>query len=116
MGPPKDNRKMFYGADHITFDKATELRKNMKNRDLFKSKFRRQHPINIFIVDFYCHEFKLAIELDGGIHKSKKALKNDSDRQHFLEKLGIKILRFSNDQIILNINNVLAEIQLGIRN
>jgi len=68
---------MFYGASKNTFEKASLLRSNMTetekilweklgNRTVFKVKFRR-HPIGIFIVDFYCHELKLAIEIDGGI-------------------------------------------------
>jgi len=118
---------MFYEADRLTFDKATELRKNLtlaelilwknlKNRTLFKAKFRRQHPINIFIVDFYCHKFKLAIELDGEIHQNNKVHKYDSERQKFIENLGIKILRFSNEQVILNLNKVIEKIQIEIKN
>jgi cyclase len=127
MKPIGDKRDMFYGADRLTFDKATELRKNMtlaelilwknlKNRALFKVKFRRQHPINIFIVDFYCHEFKLAIELEGEIHQNNKVHQYDSKRQKFIENLGIKILRFSNDQVIYNINIILEQILKEIKN
>lgn len=76
-------RNMFYGASRNIFEKASELRNNMteaenllwvelKNRKIFKVKFRRQHPIDIFIVDFYCHEFKLVIEIDGEIHLEKE--------------------------------------------
>jgi very-short-patch-repair endonuclease len=101
---------MFYGANHNVFEKASELRKNMtdaeknlwdelKNRKIFKTKFRRQHPIDIFNVDFYSHEFKLAIEIDGEIHLEKKVIDHDDGRTHDLEKLGIKILRFTNDQV-----------------
>ena len=76
-------RNMFYGANPNIFEKASELRRNMtsaekllwaelKNRKIFKSRFRRQHPIDIFIVDFYCHQNKLAIEVDGEIHSEKE--------------------------------------------
>jgi very-short-patch-repair endonuclease len=127
MKPIEDKKDMFYEADRLTFDKATELRKNLtlaelilwknlKNRTLFKAKFRRQHPINIFIVDFYCHKFKLAIELDGEIHQNNKVHKYDSERQKFIENLGIKILRFSNEQVILNLNKVIEKIQIEIKN
>ena len=72
-------RTMFYGASPNTFDKARLLRNNMteaekivwdklKNRKVFKARFRRQHPIGSFLVNFYCHEYKLAIETDGEIH------------------------------------------------
>jgi len=112
---------MFYGASRNTFKKAHELRNNMtdaekviwkelKNRRVFKTKFRRQHPIDIFIVDFYCHEFKLAIEIDGEIHLDKEIAEYDDGRTHDLEELGIKILRFTNNQVFNDINYVLKEI------
>jgi very-short-patch-repair endonuclease len=112
---------MFYGANPVTFERAAKLRQNMtlaelilwkklKNRILFKAKFRRQHPVNIFIVDFYCHEFKLAIEIDGEIHLNKKTAIYDSARTNKLEKFGIKILRFSNEQVIFNIDSVINKI------
>ncbi len=114
---------MFYGASRNTFEKARGLRKNMtntelllwnklKNRELFAVKFRRQHPIDIFVVDFYCHELKLAIEIDGGIHLIKEVSEYDDGRTHDIEDFGIKIIRFSNDQVINDIDNVL----LGILN
>jgi very-short-patch-repair endonuclease len=70
----------YFGASATTKALAAELRKNMtdaekvlwqqlRNRKLGDLKFRRQHPVGIFILDFYCHEKKLAIEVDGGIHK-----------------------------------------------
>ena len=114
-------RNMFFGASRNTFEKAHELRNNMtdaekviwkelKNRRVFKTKFRRQHPIDIFIVDFYCHEFKLAIEIDGEIHLDKEIAEYDDGRTHDLEELGIKILRFTNNQVFNDINYVLKEI------
>jgi very-short-patch-repair endonuclease len=119
------DKSMFYGANQFTFDKAKELRSNMtlaelvlwkrlKNRNLFKVKFRRQHPINRFIVDFYCHECKLAIEIDGDIHLEKDYKEKDSDRDQKIERFGIKILRFSNDQIILNNKSVTDMIILKV--
>ena len=114
-------RNMFYGASRNIFEKAHELRRNMteaekilwkelKNRRLFKTKFRRQHPIDIFIVDFYCHEFKLAIEIDGEIHLKKEVIDYDDGRTHDLEKLGIKLLRFTNDKVFTDISTILKEI------
>lgn len=108
---------MFYGADHKIFEKAKQLRNNMtgsekllwnelKNRDTFKVKFRRQHPIDIFIADFYCHECKLVIEVDGEIHTNSDVKEHDDGRTHDIEKLGIKILRFTNNEVINDIQNV----------
>ena len=89
---------MFYGASPITFDKARLLRNNMtkaeqilwdklKDRNVFKPRFRRQHPIGIFIVDFYCHEYKLAIEIDGEIHLKKEAKEYDDGFVTFVQTL-----------------------------
>ena len=114
-------RNMFYGANRNIFAKAHELRRNMteaekvlwnelKNRQLFKVKFRRQHPIDIFIVDFYCHELKLAIEIDGEIHLKQEVAEYDDGRAHDLERLGIQILRFTNYQVITNVNSVVEKI------
>ncbi|MCJ7446999.1 MAG: endonuclease domain-containing protein [Bacteroidales bacterium] len=114
-------RNMFYGACRSTFDKAHRLRRDMteaekimwnvlKNRCLFKVRFRRQHPIDIFIVDFYCHELKLAIEIDGGIHLNEKVAEYDDGRIHDIEKFGIKILRFKNDQVFKKRYFVIKEI------
>jgi very-short-patch-repair endonuclease len=114
-------RNMFYGASPNIFEKATALRKNMtlaelilwkklRDRKLFKTKFRRQHPVNIFIVDFYCHEYKLAVEIDGEIHLNEEANEYDSNRTNDLNKFGIKVLRFSNDQIIFNMDSVIIKI------
>jgi len=110
-------RNMFYGASRGIFEKARELRNNMteaekilwnelRNRRVFKSRFRRQHPIDIFIADFYCHEYKLAIEIDGEIHFKKEIQEYDDGRTHDIEKFGIKILRFSNNQIIFDLSSV----------
>jgi very-short-patch-repair endonuclease len=117
---------MFYGAKSNIFLKAYELRRNMtfaekllweelKNRSIFKVRFKRQHPIDIFIVDFYCHKLKLAIEVDGEIHLEKEIKDYDDGRTYDLEKLGLKILRFTNNQIIDDLetvrNNILNEIK-----
>ena len=116
---------MFYGADSKTFERATILRKNMtlaelilwkklKDKSIFKNKFRRQHPVGIFIVDFYNHEYKLVIEIDGEIHQSDEAINYDSGREYELEKQGIKIIRFTNEQVIFNIAFVITQIHIEI--
>ena len=120
-------RKMFYGAEPKTLGKASSLRKNMtlaekilwnklKDRKLFKTKFRRQHPVGSFIVDFYNHEFKLVIEIDGEIHENEKRKHYDSQRTKELERHGLKVLRISNHQVIFStastIDLILKEILL----
>ena len=87
------DRTMFYGADSETFEKASQLRKNMtiaelvlwkklRDRELFMTRFRRQHPIGIYIVDFYNHEFKIVIEIDGEIHQTTEINVYDSKETH----------------------------------
>jgi len=115
------NRNMFYGANAITLRAASILRKNMtlaelilwkklKDKKIFKSKFRRQHPVDIFIVDFYCHEYRLVIEIDGEIHNNEETKEYDLGRTAELNKYGISVLRFTNDQVIYNLDYVVTRI------
>ena len=84
----------------------TELR----NRKLNGLKFRRQHALDKFIVDFYCNERKLVVELDGGVHDEKINKEYDEARTAMLGGLGIYTLRFRNDEVINNIESVLQKI------
>jgi very-short-patch-repair endonuclease len=117
-----DTKQMFYGASPKIFALARSMRQNMteaelilwiklKNREIFKAKFRRQHPAGMFIIDFYCHEYKLAIELDGPIHDIDDNPEKDTNRTSLLEKLGIKVIRFSNYDVFNNIDQVISTIQ-----
>jgi very-short-patch-repair endonuclease len=85
------------------------LWKHLCNRKL-KYKFRRQHPIDRFIVDFYCAEAKLLIEIDGGSHLQKEQMEYDQARTEYLEYLGYKVIRFTNDDVRYNINAITDEI------
>ncbi len=100
---------MFLKASNLIFEKAKDLRNNpthseivlwgyLKQRPL-TFKFRRQHPIANYIVDFYCHELKLIIEVDGNIHANRKVLINDIERQTFLETNRLHFLRFTNNEV-----------------
>jgi very-short-patch-repair endonuclease len=82
----------------------------LKNRNVFKARFRRQHPLGIFIVDFYCHEYKLAIEIDGEIHLKNEVIEYDDGRSYDIEKLGIKILRFTNNEVFTDLKKIIGEI------
>ena len=75
-------------------------------------KFRRQHSIDRFIVDFYAREPRLIIEVDGPIHETQKEY--DSLRQSMLEELGYRVLRFTNDQVLQNIEQVIATIRAAL--
>jgi len=114
-------RHMFYGASKKIFLRAFELRNNMteaekvlweilKNKELFKARWKRQHPIDIFIVDFYCHKYKIVIEVDGEIHQDDEVKERDYGREHDIEKLGIRILRFTNKEIFEEIGSVKSRI------
>jgi len=82
----------------------------IKNRRLGDFKFRRQHPIGSFFLDFYCPEIKLCIELDGDQHGFDHARAKDDKRTSYLESHGICVIRFWNDEVYKNINGVLDSI------
>lgn len=74
-------------------------------------KFRRQHSIGGYIVDFYCPSKKLVIEIDGPQHLTKESKEYDKVRTKFFEGLNIRTIRFSNIEVNLNLNNVLKNIK-----
>lgn len=111
---------MFYGASSFIFQRAEELRNRMTPSEeiLWKSihinewklKFRRQHPIANWVVDFYCHAVKLVIEVDGDVHEAEDVKKNDEERETHLKKLGLTVLRFKSDDVFKNRKTVLEKI------
>ena len=84
---------------------------HLKNRQLEGRKFRRQHSIEKFIVDFYCYEEQLIIELDGEVHNEPKQIAYDDSRTKRLEKLGNRVLRFENKMVFDNLGSVVQEIK-----
>lgn len=116
---------MFYGASNLIFENAKALRNrvtesesllwNYLSKKQLGVKFRRQHPISLYIADFYCHEAKLIIELDGSIHNEAEIIKNDIERQKNLEALGLKVIRFTNNELHNNLNLVLDKIKQTIQ-
>jgi len=113
---------MFYGALPIHFELAKELRNNQIEAEIFMwnylpktqikgIRFKRQHPILYFISDFYCHKAKLVIEIDGGYHNMPEQYQYDKNRDSELEDLGLKVIRFTNEQVIFEIEKTLKEIQ-----
>ena len=91
-------------------DTETFLWSKLRSRQIAGHKFRRQFPIAQFIVDFYCLEKKVAIELDGSQHSSEDQFQYDKNRTTKLEKFGIKVLRFWDNEIFNNTNGVLEKI------
>ena len=112
---------MFLGADKLLFEKAATLRRQQTFAeeilwDYLRTKplgfkFRRQHPFASYILDFYCHRLKLAIEVDGSIHQKEDVKENDEIRQRQLEEEGLSFIRFTNDQIILRLEGVIQQIE-----
>jgi very-short-patch-repair endonuclease len=116
------NVSMFYNAKPHIFEKAKMLRKTMtepeqklweelKGKKMLGLRFRPQHPIDIFIADFYCHSLKLVVEVNGGIHKSIERKEYDFGREGELENRGIKVIRFTNEEIENNITQERKEIE-----
>lgn len=117
-------KSMFLGADKLIFKNAAVLRGQMTAAETLLwgylkgsqlgAKFRRQHPLGIYIADFYCHQYKLVIELDGGVHDRLDVKTNDIERQKSLENDGLKVLRFRNEQIFNQLETVLNKIKEAI--
>ena len=123
----KINRKfnyewnMYYGADISTRMKAKKLRKEMTESEILLweclrnrktgFKFRRQHPIGIYIADFYCHELKLVVEVDGEIHNAPDQIEWDNYRTMNMHLMNITVIRFSNEDVQNHMEKVLAKVK-----
>jgi imidazole glycerol-phosphate synthase subunit HisF len=116
---------MFSGADKLLFERAAILRKqqtfaeeilwNHLRTKPYGFKFRRQHPFACYILDFYCHQLKLAIEVDGSIHQLEEVKQNDQERQKQLENEGLSFLRFSNNELRLRPEDVILRIEIYLK-
>ena len=101
---------------------SQELRKNLtlaekclwariNKRQIKGYRFCRQKPLGAFIVDFYCQKAKLVIEVDGGIHLSKTVHKDDQNKDEYFKSLKLSILRFTNEDVFTNIEEVINKIK-----
>lgn len=79
--------------------------------DFYGFTFRRQHIVGVFIADFICLEKKLILEIDGGYHSLPEQQISDQERTEWLEQRGYRILRFSNEEVLMDTNNVLMKIK-----
>jgi len=106
-------------------DRARHMRKNtthaecifwnvVRNKQFHGLKFLRQKPLLGYIVDFYCAELRLVIEIDGSVHKNSKEY--DENRTNDLQLFGIRILRYTNDQIEFDLKSVLNHLSETIKN
>ncbi|SFD97742.1 endonuclease domain-containing protein [Spirosoma endophyticum] len=89
----------------------TLLWERLRSSQLEGRKFRRQHSVGIYILDFYCPAEKLCIEIDGYVHCNTDAIIHDTERDHALSQLMIKTLRFANAEIETDIEEVLRRIR-----
>jgi very-short-patch-repair endonuclease len=123
---PYYHEGMWKGAPSNNFGRAKSLRAQMteaekhlweelKKESLTKYRFRRQHPIQNFIVDFYSHNLKLIIEVDGEYHNTPQQIKQDQEKTDVLEFNGLNVLRFTNKEVLNDTTRVLEEINRRIK-
>jgi very-short-patch-repair endonuclease len=122
---------MFFEAPADIFAKAKYLRSHMthaefivwnflKGKNLLGVRFRAQHPMGMYIADFYCFKLNLVIEIDGEIHNTEIQKEYDEDRTQVLKNWGIDIVRFSNYQVMNKFdfvqNEIIKEVQSRLHN
>lgn len=119
------SENMWKGASPQIFSNAKKSRRNLteaeeklwfavRNNQIAGYKFRRQHPLSIYIADFYCHVLKLVIEIDGGYHLTEEQRLLDEIRTTDIEFEGLKVIRFTNEEILLKLPEVIANIKVFI--
>lgn len=124
MIPDDDNLGMHQGASSELFGYAKRMRHEpteaeailweaLSNKKL-GYKFRRQHPLGRYIVDFYCHRKRLAIEVDGGYHKDEAQRQYDERRTEHIIASGVRELRFTNEEVINCLQQVLETIKVEL--
>jgi very-short-patch-repair endonuclease len=86
------------------------LWKHLSGKRLLDCKFRRQYGVGSYVIDFYCPALKLAIELDGESHFRPGASDHDAERQNYIESFGIEFLRFTNEEIFENLDDIIERI------
>jgi len=107
---------------NFQLDRRKELRNNqtkaekilwekLRKRQMAGYKFRRQYGIGEYIVDFYCTELKLVIEVDGGYHDKKEIQNYDMKREEYLTSFGIKVIRFKNEEVLNSCDEVVEKLK-----
>jgi very-short-patch-repair endonuclease len=118
---------MFYDAPPDIFSKAKYLRSHMtpaeikiwnfvKGKNIHGQRFRSQHPLGVYIADFYSHSIRLIIEIDGDIHNGESHKKYDNERTRDLNNWEIDVIRFTNDQVFNNFEMVQQQILNEVQN
>ena len=115
----------FLRNDPALKQRRRELRRNqsdaeralwakVRNKQFFGMKFFRQYSIGPYILDFYCPTVKLAVELDGGQHNQSDKRERDAARSEYLKAQGIDVMRFGNNEALLDIESVLSKLALKV--
>jgi very-short-patch-repair endonuclease len=113
---------MWKDALGIIFSNAKKLRENptqaeelmwlsLRNNQLEGYKFRRQHRLLNYVADFYCHQLKLVIEIDGEYHQTVEQKKLDKERTVNIEFQGLYVIRFTNGEVLTDIDSVVSKIK-----
>ena len=95
-------------------DAEISLWAKLRKKQLYGLQFYRQKPLGNYIVDFYCPSAQLVVEIDGGQHYTEQGQAQDSRRDAFLNDMGLSVLRFSNFDVLGNLDGVIAEIVLHL--
>lgn len=120
----KYNKRLFTGYDKKLKSRADELRKNMTQQEWnlwyfylrnHRLKWYRQRIIDRFIVDFYCHAAKLVIEIDGKQHYTDQGIVYDTERTQGLQGYGLKVLRYTNQELVDNFQEVCWDIERNLQ-
>ena len=108
----KEKRKALRQNETIA---ETNMWSQLRRRKLLGLKFKRQFSIDKFIIDFYCPEHKIAIELDGNVHELENVKQYDAKRQEILESFGVRFIRVTNDEYLGNANKAFERIEGKIK-
>ena len=116
---------MHYGALPAIFLYAKKLRQhptkaeallwNHLRKHALGQKFRRQHPIWLYVADFYCHRLRLVIEIDGGIHEDEETRSKDLQKENDFASFELTVIRFSNEEVLFDLDNVISRIYLEMK-
>ncbi len=115
----------FLRNDPTLKQRRRELRRNqtnaemalwakVRNKQFFGMRFFRQYSIGPYILDFYCPTVKLAVELDGGQHNQSDNREYDAGRSEYLKAQGIDVMRFWNNEVLLDVQSVLSKLALKV--
>ena len=121
----QEDYPIYFGAGPEMLRIAGELRKSMtlaekvlwerlRNRQVKGFRFRRQHPVKDFVVDFFCYEKMLVIEVDGTVHRDSKQAERDEQRTLILKQIGIREIRFTNNDVNYHIDQVIENIESAL--